>query len=185
MRIEVSDKAKDSLACLAAIQASEEPIPQTGYNKFGKYNYSTLGDILSVLRPIALDNDCVLLASEVEHSTEYYEDSEGKLVCIADCTMEGRIQSINDPNDYIVGFSMGYGMDKSGDKALKANTIGARYVWLRLAGLEEGEDPDKDEDDFRASNRGGMKRSTGSGMRKSSRSRGKTMKSRRRTEKVS
>jgi hypothetical protein len=183
LRIEISPEAKDSLKCLAAIQDNEEPIPQTGYNKFGKYQYSTLGDILGVLRPIARAHKCLLITSEVTHHTEYHVDEDGKLVCIADCTMEGRIQSEEEPDDYLCGYSMGYGMDKSGDKALKANTIGARYVWLRIAGLEDGADPDRDEDDVRQDNEGGMRRrKPGSRRRKSS---GSTMGARRSTRKVS
>lgn len=177
--IVVSPGAKQSLKALGAIQDLDKPIPKTGTNKFGKYNYETLADILGVLRPIVREHDCLLIVStawaeqrEVEMNTE---DGETKLICVADCIMQARIQSDTNPQDFIHTYSQGYGIDKSGDKALKANTVGARYVLLRLAALEGGDDPDGNESDFRADNK----------FQRGSRSRGKsTLTARKKTSKL-
>lgn len=57
-----------------------------------------------------------------------------------------RFQNIDNPNDYLLVPSLGYGIDQQDKGPGKAISYAVKYALLKALGLEAGDDPDLDQD---------------------------------------
>lgn len=139
------------LKLLAALQHNEIVIPKTGYNSFGKYNYSTLDDILGTIQKYLSEYHCVIMWSEdtVNHDKwdrEYGDKYEYHL--FTEVVTTCRLQCIDNTEDWISTQSHGAGINKNADKTCKATTISKRYSLINLLALQSVNEEDTDNDLF-------------------------------------
>jgi hypothetical protein len=153
----ISSAAKETLLCLFDIQQNCQ-FAMTGYNKQGGgYRYYLVKDLLTPVLPFLKSHRCIIIHSILDTDNDMrYESVKGsdgvektRLHTYSVCNMTTRLQSVDNPEDYVEVVSYGVKVDQVSDKALGADTIARRYGLIKLF-LPEGEfDPDSDNDDVR------------------------------------
>lgn len=136
------------LKLLAALQHNEISIPKTGYNSFGKYNYSTLDNILGTIQNTLKEYNCVVMWSEDTVQHEKFDTEGGDYYLFTDVVTTCRIQCVANSEDWISTQSHGAGMNKNSDKTCKATTISKRYSLINLLALQSVNEEDTDNDIF-------------------------------------
>lgn len=146
-------EASKALQCLAELQQLPQP-ELKGQNKAGgRYEYHKLEDLLEAMKPTLTKHECLLLTSVVDHSTrsEYCkvqrkagEPALDKMTTWSETTLEMRIQSTYNINDYISIEIVGFKADMTSDKSLGSTTVARRYGILFLCnwGTSEVDDVD-------------------------------------------
>lgn len=152
IKLELGKEAKSSLYLLGELQHKDIEIPETGWNSYSKYKYPLLDDILGAIQPFLKAHHCIVLWSEDEHEhdTTFGEEGvDGDYYLATDVIVTCRIQCIENIYDYVQTQSHGYGINKNGDKTLKAQTIARRFSLMCLLGMQKlkAEDTDDSEHD--------------------------------------
>lgn len=131
---------------LLSIQTSVTTIAKTGKNTFHKYTYVTLNDILDGIRPHLTSLGLVLFQSTTSQKTDMVFDESGTWYSKAEVHVE-TILVDSETNEQISVGSVGFSVDKAGDKAaFKAETGARKYGLLKLFALDTAEaEPEADE----------------------------------------
>ena len=115
---------KELLSKIREINIRVQNIEKGGENKFAKYSYARLGDILSPIRPLLIEYGLVVTQStqpidnHIEvHDDKYYSVSSCTCVTTVYDTLSGTSLSVD---------SVGFAMDSKGDKACYKAITGAR-----------------------------------------------------------
>jgi hypothetical protein len=127
---------------LESIQKKVTSIRKTGYNKFQKYSYVQLQDILDALRPHLVGLTLTQTVAEfttnrIESGDAFYTECSCRVETVLTDTETGELRVVS---------SIGYALDKNGDKApYKAMTGGRKYGLLLMFSLDTNEDEPEDD----------------------------------------
>lgn len=131
------------------VQCSLQKIQKGGTNNFSKYEYARLGDVLDPLRPILFENGLYLVQTYdmVDVSVDYTDKGYHTKATVL-CTT-----SVFDSDETGVHYSVksiGFAMDKNGDKAVyKAMTGARKYGITSLFCLDwDATDPEDDSQEY-------------------------------------
>lgn len=127
-------------------------VDKGGTNTFSRYDYSRLGDILAPLRPVLQDLSLVVYQSvqPIENSLEVID---GSYYSVSKCTCITTVVDV-ESGDNIQVQSVGFSIDKQGDKAAYKATTGARKYGITMVfnldwDAVEPEDPALDDKRFK------------------------------------
>lgn len=128
---------------LLDIQNKVKSVKKTGFNSFQKYAYVQLEDILNVVRP-HLDG-CTLTQS-IKSGHSQFVDRPDAFYSECSCVVVTTLTD-TETNESISVETLGYALDKNGDKSTyKAQTGGRKYGLLMLFALDTGEsEPEQDD----------------------------------------
>ena len=131
---------------LHTIQSQVRTIDKNGVNKFQKYNYVMLNDILNAVRPLLDELKLVVVQSTTTHNSRTEFIDEKTFYSMSEVHIDTTLVDVEDDSQITVG-SVGYSTDKNGDKAaFKAETGARKYGLLKLFGLDTAEaEPEHDE----------------------------------------
>lgn len=131
---------------LHKIQSQVRTIDKNGVNKFQKYNYVMLNDILNAVRPLLDELKLVVVQSTTTHNSRTEFIDEKTFYSMSEVHIDTTLVDVEDDSQITVG-SVGYSTDKNGDKAaFKAETGARKYGLLKLFGLDTAEaEPEHDE----------------------------------------
>ena len=130
---------------LHTIQAQVQSVEKNGVNKFQKYNYVTLNDILNAVRPFLKELGLCVFQSTTSHNSKTEFLDEKTFYSMSEVHIDTTLVDTEDNSQITVG-SVGYSTDKNGDKAaFKAETGARKYGLLKLFGLDTCEaEPEED-----------------------------------------
>lgn len=115
---------KELLSKIHKINEQVQCVEKGGKNTFAKYSYSRLGDILAPIRPLLTRFGLVVTQSTSPiHNT--VEVIDGKYYTSSACTCTTTVYDIESGQNISVE-SVGFSMDKAGDKAAYKAITGAR-----------------------------------------------------------
>jgi len=128
---------------LLAIQTAITSISKNGRNTFQNYDYATIRDIVTVLKPL-LEKHGVIVVPEMAAPPTVIDsgkDGKSKLTTIL---MNYKMVNIDDPTDFYVARVAGQGQD-AGDKGIyKALTGAQKYFIINTFMVPMGDDPEQD-----------------------------------------
>jgi hypothetical protein len=111
---------------LHKIQSTVTTVGKNGVNKFQKYNYVMLNDILDAVRPQLTELGLCIFQSTTTHNSKI-EFVDGAFYSISEVHIDTTLVDTEDGSQVTVG-SVGFSTDKNGDKAaFKAETGGRKY----------------------------------------------------------
>lgn len=148
---------KELLSKIHKINEQVQCVEKGGKNSFAKYSYSRLGDILSPIRPLLTRFGLVVTqsTSPIHNNVEVIDS---KYYTSSACTCTTTVYDIESGQNISVE-SVGFSMDKAGDKAAYKAITGARkYGITELFNLDW--DAVEPEDDRYDSNRPTRKSNT-------------------------
>lgn len=112
--------------------------------------------VTSVVRGSMLKHGVVIVPIEMEHKRT--DELVGERINrISTVDVKYRIQSADDPEDYIEAVSSGTGVDTQDKGVGKAMTYAYKYLLLRTFAIPTGEDPDKVSSDIYTAELAGSK----------------------------
>lgn len=150
---------KELLKKIHKVNQKISTVDKGGTNTFSKYNYTRLGDILSPLRPLLLEVGLVVTQStDPIHNEITFDQEKGCYYTNSACTCLTKVYDI-ETGESLEVHSVGYSLDKNGDKAAYKAITGARkYGITSLFNLDW--DAVEPEDDKYDSNRPSSKSNT-------------------------
>lgn len=154
--IRLGSEVDVSLKAILSVKKQIVPkLTQSGHNRGGgNYKYYSQLDFIEIDKEL-LKFDCLFICSTdkdtVNIEGEWHEvNGKDRYVTAASCILTARVQSAENPEDFVEIESYGYKVDLTSDKALGAATIAKRYAYMHMFNIATIEaDPDADENDFR------------------------------------
>lgn len=140
---------KPTLAArLCLVQGDAENPKKSGFNTHHNYAYVTAADALDALRPLLAKHGVAVYPPTVVREDDIQGTTRaGGAKSQAHLTLAYRIESADDPADYVEVVWAARANDTDGDKGIyKALTNAQKYLMFAL-GLVSGEDQDNVEDD--------------------------------------
>ena len=126
---------KELLIKIHAVNRRVTCIEKGGENKFAKYSYSRLGDILLPIRPLLTELGLVVTQS-TSPIDNHVEEHDGKFYTVSSCSCVTTVYDTETGQSLSVN-SVGFSMDKQGDKsAYKAITGARKYGVTSLFNLD-------------------------------------------------
>ena len=134
------EKKLSTLQKLFYIQ-QELKAPKTGYNKFGKYNFRSLGDIQKALKPLCLKYRCTVLPldSVILHiGDRHYYQAKIRFVCIDNA------EDFIDCSELVQEAEAKKGMDKAQITG-SCSSYAHKYAYTKLLMIDDTKDQDTNE----------------------------------------
>lgn len=128
---------------LAKIMGNIGAVPQTGWNNFNKYNYTTEADVQSITKNKMADENLIVIPHLVESKTREVKTRKGNTEYVFQGTWDFIIMD-GDSGEEVTVRVTGEGQD-SGDKGpFKALTGAHKYALMKLFQISTGDDPERD-----------------------------------------
>lgn len=119
------------------VQSSLKVVPKNGFNSFHRYPYAQEQDVLAAINPLCIENKLTHFITVEEANIEKGCASVKVKLVLTDIETGESLESLG----------WGYAEDAKGDKAIyKATTGATKYVYLKFFGLSTGDDPERDEE---------------------------------------
>lgn len=116
----------------------------------GQYKAVLHDAVVAKLRPAIIENRMVLIPSVTSSSQDGNR---------TEVTINVKVVNVDDPNDFIMVEGVGQGIDTQDKGVGKAISYAFKYVLLKLFFLETGDDPERDNVNFKPSETGDEKKS--------------------------
>lgn len=146
----MSENKRTLVKKLTTIMQGIGPVPQTGFNNFHKYNYTTEADVQAITSNRMSEENLIMIPYEVENSNTQVTTNKGNKENLYQGTWDFKIID-GDSGEELTVRVTGHGQD-SGDKApYKAFTGAHKYALMKLFQISTGDDPERNnepKDDF-------------------------------------
>ena len=140
-----------------AVMTEVGTITKNGTNKFQNYEYATEADFVQAIRPLLIKHGIVIIPQNTILNGVGDLAKDNKLTSIS---IQYKVVSIDDPEDYTQVTMMGQGADKGDKGVYKAITGTKKYMLANLFMIATGDDPEKKSPGY--SNKKGIKVGSGS-----------------------
>ena len=141
----MSENKKTLVSKLAKIMGDIGAVPQTGWNNFNKYNYTTEADVQAVTKGKMAKENLIIIPHEVDSKTREVQTRKGNIEYVFQGTWDFIVMD-GDSGETLTVRVTGEGQD-SGDKGpFKALTGAHKYALMKLFQISTGDDPERDSD---------------------------------------
>jgi len=129
-------------------------------NSFMKFKYVSHDAVTSAIRPFFVTHGVVVTCDIVQQDVKEITTGKDDKAYMTSVTAQVSFINMDNPDDRVIVHSIGQGIDKNDLGPGKAMSYAYKYALLKTLALETGDDPERDNIDYKAN--GGTKKTTAS-----------------------